>query len=96
MENTKLISLRNISSSYNIEISFIHSLRELGLVEIVTVAEDECIDEDCLGEVERMMRLHYDLEINMAGIEAIWHLLNRVNAMQQELNTLRNKMGNEL
>ncbi len=92
MEHDKLISLQNISSHYNIEVSFIHSLSELGLVEIVSIQDDECIEEDCLGDVERLMRLHYDLEINMAGIEAIWHLLKRVNDMQGELNTLRNRL----
>ncbi len=93
MGNEKLISLRNISSNYEIDITFIHNLNELGLVQVLKVEEDECIDEECLPEVERLMRMHYDLEINMAGIEAIWHLLQRVNHMQKELISLKNRLN---
>ena len=92
MENERLISLRNISSSYNVEVSFIHSLNDLGLIQVIKVQDEECIDEECLADVERLMRMHYDLEINMAGIEAIWHLLQRVNDMQRELIQLRNRL----
>jgi hypothetical protein len=92
MASEKLISLRNISSNYQIDISFIHNLNELGLIEVLRVEEDECIDEECLPEVEKLMRMHYDLEINMAGIEAIYHLLQRVNGLQRELISLRNRL----
>ena len=92
MENEKLISLRNISSNYDVEISFIRSLSELGILNVITLEDDECIEEDCLADVERLMRMHYDLEINLAGIEAIWHLLQRVNEMQNELIRLKNRV----
>ena len=92
MENEKLISLRNISSNYNIEISFIRSLSELGILNVITLEDDECIEVDCLADVERLMRMHYDLEINLAGIEAIWHLLQRIIDMQNELIRLKNRV----
>src|SRR4051812_18936732 len=92
MENNRLISLQHIIDHYEIDRGFIDALTEHGLVEIVRIEEQECIDEDCLADVERMMRLHFDLEINMAGIEAISHLLNRVHEMQKEMIVLRNKI----
>jgi chaperone modulatory protein CbpM len=54
----------------------------------------ECVSRDELGDMERMIRLHYELDINYAGLEAIHHLLERVREMQKELNQLRNRLGN--
>ncbi len=36
--------------------------------------------------------MHYDLNINLEGIDAIYHLLNRVSALQQELETVKNRL----
>jgi hypothetical protein len=36
--------------------------------------------------------MHYDLNINVEGIEAITHLLARVEKMQQEIISLKNKI----
>jgi chaperone modulatory protein CbpM len=39
-----------------------------------------------------MIHLHHDLEINIAGIEAITHLLERVEQMQENVRGLRNRL----
>ena len=94
MENERLITLQNLSANYNVEVSFIQSLNEFGLIEIITINETECIDKDYLNDIERMMRLHYDLDINLAGIDAIASLLQRMHDMQNEITMLRNRLGN--
>jgi hypothetical protein len=38
------------------------------------------------------VRLHYDLDINLEGIEAITYLLNRVKNMQAEIIALKNRL----
>jgi len=94
MENERLIPLETVCHQYRIEASFIRSLSEYGLIEIIHFDETDCIDRDYLGEIEKMMNLHYELNINMEGIDAISHLLKRVKEMQKELVTLRNRLGN--
>ena len=42
---------------------------------------------------EIMVRLYYEMDINMEGIETINHLLNRMNEMQQEIVKLQNRLG---
>ncbi len=96
MENEQMISLTSLSRHYNIEVSFIRSLEDYGLIEIVEINNEPCLDKDCLGDVEKMMRMHYDLEINMAGIDAISHLLARMHRLQDELRELKNKSGRGL
>jgi hypothetical protein len=38
------------------------------------------------------MRMHYDLDINMEGIDVISHLLKRMNSLQDELRLTQNKL----
>ena len=93
METEHLITLQNVCIHYNIEVSFIQSLNEFGLVEIITIDETPCIEKEHLGDIEKMMRLHYDLDINLAGIDAISNLLQRVNDLQKEITVLKNRLG---
>jgi len=93
METGHLISTEVFCSNHKIEIAFINSLQEYGLVEVTTIKETSYIDPDQLQNLEKMLRLYYDLDINIEGIEAITHLLNRVNDMQHEINILKNKLS---
>jgi len=86
------ISIAEFCESHHIQYSFINSLTEYGLVEITVIEENEFIDQDQLRNLEKMMRLHYDLEINLQGIDAINHLLGRVSQLQDEVRLLRNRL----
>ena len=46
-----------------------------------------------LHRLERLVRLHHDLEISPQGLQAVQHLLDRLEAMQDELWQLRRKLG---
>jgi len=88
----QLIPAEMFCSSYNVEYAFIHSLQEQGLIQVTTVEEKVFIHPQQLEDVERFIRLHYDLDINLAGIEAISHLLSKVKEMQDEMNALKNRL----
>ena len=45
-----------------------------------------------LPDVERYSRMYYDLSINMEGIDAIHHLLARMEEMQREIHSLRGRL----
>jgi len=95
MENERLVTLETVCNYYKIETSFIKTLNEYGLIEITRVDEIECINKDYLGDIEKIMNLHYELNINMEGIDAINHLLKRVKEMQKEMILLRNRLDKE-
>jgi chaperone modulatory protein CbpM len=90
---TNLIATTDICTYHEVEYTFISSLSEAGLVELKVVNKATFIPESELQKLERMIRLHNELEINVAGIEAITHLLERVEQMQDEMRRLRNRMG---
>jgi len=92
MATGNLIAANDFCVYYDVEYTFINSLQEAGLVQITTVNETTYIPETELQKLERMIHLHHDLEINVAGIEAITHLLDRVEQMQQNVLGLRNRL----
>lgn len=91
MDN-RYISIMEFCNCHHLEYSFIHSLTEYGLLKTIVIEEDEYIEQEQVRELERMMRLHYDLEINMQGIDAINHLLDRVSRLQEEVRQLQNRL----
>ena len=92
MKRENLIAVNDFCISHNIEISFISSLQQTGLIEISTIEETPFIEAEQLQEIEKFVRLYYDLDINLEGIETINHLLRRINSMQDEIVTLRNRL----
>jgi chaperone modulatory protein CbpM len=92
MTKEHLIATSDFCVYYNVERTFITSLQEAGLVQITVVNEATYIHETELQKLEKMIHLHHDLEINIAGIEAITHLLDRVEQMQASLRTLKNRL----
>ena len=92
METELLIALDEFCTVHNIEVSFIYSLEQSGLIEITKIRDASFIDADHLYQLEKFVRLYYDLDINLEGIETINYLLDRISSMQDEINNLRNKL----
>ena len=54
--------------------------------------EPSFIDLSELPNVERYSRMYYDLSINMEGIDAIHHLLEKMEDMRREMSSLRKQL----
>jgi len=92
MRKEHLISAIEFCNNHEIEISFISSLHETGLIEVVQIEETEYIDESQLVQLEKIVRFYYDLGINLEGIETVNHLLDRMQDLQDEITALRNRL----
>ena len=92
MSNDPLIPAEQFCAQHNVELSFISTLQENGLIQVVTVEQTQFIPEDHLPELEKLVRLHYDLDINLEGLEAITYLLQRIEILQNELRQTRNQL----
>ncbi|MEL5894971.1 chaperone modulator CbpM [Bacteroides sp. GD17] len=91
MQN-ELIIVSEYCSKCHIEPSFIDMLQEGGLIDIQTEEGERYLLFSQLPDVERYSRMYYDLSINMEGIDAIHHLLERLEEMQQEIHSLRSRL----
>ncbi len=89
----EMIDADTLCTSYRIPLAFLHSLHEHGLLTGNTVDDKMFIEADQLPQLEKIIHLHYELDINIEGIEAIFHLLNRVHELQRQVVTLRNLGG---
>lgn len=93
MGTEKYITITELCSGYSIDTRFVNDLREYGLMEIITFENQEVIPEEKVREFEKFVRLHYDLEINLEGIDAIKHLLDQIQGLREEVRDLRNKLN---
>ena len=92
MQTEYLIAIEEFCTNHGIEISFISSLQQNGLIKITTIKELGFIDSEQLQKLEKIVRFYYEFDINLEGIETIMHLLQRINALQGEIIALRNRL----
>jgi hypothetical protein len=89
---TELIIINEYIQHANIEPQFIALLEENELIHVQEINDERFLDPDELTELERYARMYYDLSINIEGIDAIHHLLDKINTMQSEMRDLRNRL----
>lgn len=90
---TEFIYIQDFCSSHNITESFILELQEYELVELKLVDDQQCIYIEELPKVEKLVRLHRDLDINLEGLEAIYHLLEKTMQLQNEIHILKKRLN---
>ncbi len=92
MQTDKLVDINELCVSYNIEFSFVSSLQDNGLIELITVDDNWFIEQEQLYLLERCISLYYDLDINLEGIETINYLLEKISSLQEEVVELKNRL----
>ena len=93
METQDLIIIDVFCQEYQIEINFINDLESFGLIETIVHNENKYLDKNQLVYVEKIIRLHNDLNINKEGIEIILDLLEKEKQLLSEINYLKNRLG---
>lgn len=89
---TNIITITEYCKYSKIKIEFIDLLRREDLIEIQIIGGEESITIDQMPLLEQYARWYYEMEINLGGIDALRHMLNRIKKLQNEINTLENKL----
>jgi chaperone modulatory protein CbpM len=92
MTTEKLITIQTFCANYDIEFSFINSLSEFGLIEITTINKIKYLHQNKINEIEKMIRLHNELGVNMEGIDVIYNLTEKIKILQKEIDYLKNRI----
>ena len=92
MKTKYLIPIDDFCANHHIEVSFISSLQQTGLIEITTIEESGFIEADQLLLLEKYVRFYYEMDINLEGIETVTYLLQKINSLQHEIGTLNNRL----
>ncbi len=83
------IKISEFITHHNVETSFIIELEEEGIISLQREENTIYIDEDLLPNLEMFSRWHYEMGINIAGIDALRHTVERIKQLQEELNQLK-------
>ncbi len=86
-------SERETAAASHLGIGAIRHLHALGLIEGKEAGGELRYSEEEVIQLRLIRRLQRDLGINLAGVEVILRLLQRLEAVRQELEQERNQTG---
>jgi hypothetical protein len=92
MQPEELIPAGEFCAFHHVELSFIQSLHESGLIRMTVQDGIVFLPADDLPALEKFARWFYDLDINPEGIEALSHVLARMQRLAEENRILRNRL----
>jgi len=87
-----LIAVDEFCQFANIDATFVTALEKSGLLELMVLQETRYFEADQLQPLEKMVRFHYDWDINLEGLETIMHLLQQIDMLHDETILLKNKL----
>jgi hypothetical protein len=87
------ISREELVQIYNIEITFFDELVDSGLLNIETDNEIRYLMYEDLPTFERFTNWHYDLEINLPGLEVINSMLQKMKNLNEINRELMQKLS---
>lgn len=87
------ISREELVKIYNIEITFFDELVEYGLLRVQTENNIRYLMYEDLPAFERFTNWHYDLEINLPGLEVIHEMLQKMADLKQKNRDLLSKLS---
>lgn len=88
-----LVLVHHFCLHHQVEISFIDSLQEYGLVDIQIIDDNKYILQEDLKEVEKLAQFYYDLGINLEGIDVISNLLMQNAVLRRELGHAQKRLN---
>lgn len=92
MSTENFIPLYKLCTHYKVEISFFNNLNDIGLIEIQNIEETLYVHKDSIYDIEKILRMHQDLDVNIEGIDVVLNLLQKIEALQSELLRVRNRL----
>ncbi|EIA07800.1 hypothetical protein HJ01_02668 [Flavobacterium frigoris PS1] len=62
------------------------------MIEIQMVEQIQYIHQDSIYEIEKMIRMHQELDVNLEGIDVVFNLLQKIDSLKEELTAVRNRL----
>lgn len=87
-----LIIIKEYCIQSRIEPDFIFQLENEGLIEISEIDNEQYINIAQLNALERYARWHYELSVNVEGIDVMQNMLTKIKELQSEVQHLKEYM----
>ncbi|GAB2521551.1 chaperone modulator CbpM [Spirosoma aerophilum] len=92
MQPNHLIPISEFCIHHHVEIAFVNSLEQQGLVETICVEQSVFVQPEQLPRLEKLVRLHQDLAIHPDDLDVVSDLLERLEGLQGEISQLQNQL----
>ncbi|MCY7356599.1 MAG: chaperone modulator CbpM [Rudanella sp.] len=92
MPAQELILVSEFCAYHRVEVDFVNSLEQRGLIETTLVEQSVYLQPDQLGQLEKLIRLRQELDIHVDDLDLIVHLLERLESLQEQVTWLRNRL----
>lgn len=89
---SELIIIQEYCIQNQVEPDFIVQLENEGLIQVSIVGNERYIYISQLKYLDQYVRWYYDLSINVAGIDVIRNLLDKIDDMQEEIHRLKEQL----
>jgi DNA-binding PadR family transcriptional regulator len=92
MTADNLFLLSDLCIHYQVELPFIHRLSDYGLVEVTFVDGLFYLSPEGVARLERVIRIHTELEVNLEGIDVILNLLDQIEHLKAQVSELQTRL----
>lgn len=92
MEKENLILVSYYCQQTRTSIEFIESLQDYGFIQVLFIEEHNYVHPQDITEIERINRLQEELGINLEGIDALNHVLQKVDRLEKELKMVKERL----
>ncbi|WP_118193985.1 chaperone modulator CbpM [Albibacterium indicum] len=89
---TSIVKITEYCSYCQADLDFVNSLEEIGLIETSVIDGERFIHEDQLRDLDRYANWHYEMEINIEGIDALRNAVTKIQHLQSEILYLKEKL----
>jgi len=93
MKTNKFVRITELCQHYQIQIDFFEEIEYHELIEFHQFSGQKFIHRKQLRRLEKIIRLHDDLEINLQGIDVVFSMMNRIEKLEMELNETKKKLN---
>src|SRR5580704_17899328 len=92
MEKDNLVSITEFCNFHQLDIHFIDLLEESGLIQTTVMEHQVYIESGRLESLEKLVRMHRDLEIHADNLDIVAYLVDRMQTLQLEIVQLKNRL----
>ena len=96
MLNNEFVPAELFCNMYSINVAVVESWQKMGLVDLIEYEEKPYIPNDQLHKLEQLLRLHFDLNIQLEDVDVVYNLIEKVKLLQKENLILRKILKNHL
>ena len=92
MRTENFILVNHYCEQTRIPVDFIYSLQDYGFIEVREIEDKIYVEPHAIVEIERVSRLQNELGINLEGIDALFHMLQKVEQLESQLRYLKDRL----